>query len=49
MSYAALIKLAKEHPKSDPSEWNPNGIDWLVVVKGCYEEAQSSNGGQFAA
>jgi hypothetical protein len=48
MSYAAVMKLAKERPISDPTEWNQNGIDWLAVVKGCYEESQSSNGGQFA-
>jgi hypothetical protein len=42
------MRLAKEHPRSEPSSWYPDGIDWLRVVKGCYEEALTIKGSPFA-
>ena len=42
MSYEAVIKLAREKPS------NPPGVDWLKVVRGCYEEAMSHGGNRFA-
>jgi hypothetical protein len=44
MSYCGVLKLASEHhySVSSKSELYPNGIDWLKVVKGCYEEAEET-------
>lgn len=42
MSYQNVIRLAQDYP-SGVSE-----VDWLRVVRGCYEEAKSHGGKRFA-
>ena len=36
MSYEGVMRLAREHPRS----MGTIGVDWLKVVRGCYEEAK---------
>ena len=44
MSYEGVIRLAREHPRSRGTI----EVDWLKVVRGCYEEAKGHGGGRFA-
>ena len=44
MSYEGVMKLAREHPRSKGTI----EVDWLKVVRGCYEEAKSHGGNRFA-
>lgn len=39
-----MIRLAQEHPRSPGTV----DVDWLKVVRGCYEEAESQGGTRFA-
>ena len=45
MSYEGVMRLAREHPSSRGTI----EVDWLKVVRGCYEEAKSyGRGNRFA-
>ena len=44
MSYEGVVRLAQEHPRSR----GDIDVDWLKVVRGCYEEAKSHGGNRFA-
>jgi len=44
MSYEGVMRLAREHPSSRGTI----EVDWLKVVRGCYEEAESHGGNRFA-
>jgi hypothetical protein len=46
MSYQGVMRLASEHPLNT-TMWGTN-LDWIIVVKGCYEEAKRVGGGKFA-
>lgn len=48
MSYQGVIRLAREHPYRGSDDNLPFKVDWLNVVKGCYEEAQRTKGTSFA-
>ena len=44
VSYEGVVRLAQEHPRSRGTI----EVDWLKVVRGCYEEAESHGGNRFA-
>ena len=48
MSYQGVMNLAREHPRSTRRSLDYPEVEWLSVVKGCYEEAERLNGGRFA-
>lgn len=41
MSYERVMKLAREHPYRPHGDFTP---DWLMVVRGCYEETKGHEG-----
>ena len=45
MSYEGVMRLAREHPFRPTSRFS---VDWLKVIRGCYEEAKSHEGKRFA-
>ena len=45
MSYDGVMRLAREHPFTKGGMFD---VDWLRVVKGCYEEAKRLEGKSFA-
>jgi hypothetical protein len=46
MSYNGVMRLAREHPPRPAS--GTFNVDWLKVVRGCYEEAKRLEGKSFA-
>ena len=48
MSYDAVIRLAREHPRSSRRSLDYPEVDWLEVVRGCYQEAERVGGRRFA-
>lgn len=48
MSYEGVMRLAREHPFKAKGGLPAFDVDWLKVVKGCYEEARRFEGRSFA-
>lgn len=48
MSYEGVMRLAREHPFKAKGGLPAFDVDWLKVVKGCYEEARRLEGRSFA-
>lgn len=44
MSYKGVMRLAQEHPYRPCGDFTP---DWLLVVRGCYEETKGHEGKVF--
>ena len=41
MSYQGVMRLAREHPFRPSGDFD---VDWLMVVRGCYEETKGHEG-----
>lgn len=48
MSYEGVMRSAREHPFKAKGGLPAFDVDWLKVVKGCYEEARRLEGRSFA-
>lgn len=44
MSYESVMRLAREHPFRPSGDFD---VDWLMVVRGCYEETKGHEGKVF--
>ena len=47
MSYHGVLRLADEHPRSNRSSTHPQ-VDWMGVVRACYDVATERPGQAFA-
>jgi hypothetical protein len=48
MGYQAVMRLARDPNLVINRPWHPKKLDWLDVVKGCYEEAKRLDGRSFS-